>query len=191
MTSKRQSWDLLSAGWMRLVALAALGLCSIGCSTVAPQGGAEPEIPRAVDAAGAADSVLVEESASLDETAPVERAEARFSMCRKWNPAWWIGNADDSEPPDWYRPGRRFRRTWWGLRNPFHNFTFYVIGIADKDFDRTGTHPEHVFNPDGGWTRAVSRYRCWRLPFVSYIRGDFKFYLGWRERGNFGVKLTF
>jgi hypothetical protein len=30
-----------------------------------------------------------------------------------------------------------------------------------------------------------------RPTFLSYIRDDFKFYAGWRERGNFGLKLTF
>ena len=29
------------------------------------------------------------------------------------------------------------------------------------------------------------------LPFLSYQRGGFNFYFGWRERGNFGIKLNY
>jgi len=29
------------------------------------------------------------------------------------------------------------------------------------------------------------------LPFLSYHRNRFNFYFGWRERGNFGIKLNF
>ena len=78
----------------------------------------------------------------------------------------------------------------WRWRNPLHNFTFYVVGIADKDFKRAGKHPAAVFNRNDGWNTAVCKYRWLRLPFVSYKKGKFKFYCGWRERGNFGFKLA-
>lgn len=109
----------------------------------------------------------------------------------KWNPVWWLGNADDPVPPDWYRPGSRCRGVLWQLRNPLHNFTFHVIGIADKCFTRTGKFPDAVFAPDGGWNWAVARYGWLRLPFVSYNGERWRFYLGWRERGNFGGKINF
>ncbi|NBV23489.1 MAG: hypothetical protein EBS05_16415 [Proteobacteria bacterium] len=98
---------------------------------------------------------------------------------------------DDPDPPDWYRPGNRCRRVLWQLRNPLHNFTFYVIGVADQPFTRTGKFPEAVFAPDGGWNWAMTRYRWVRLPFVSYNGIWGRFYLGWRERGNFGGKVNF
>ncbi|KAF0178267.1 MAG: hypothetical protein FD161_2014 [Limisphaerales bacterium] len=110
---------------------------------------------------------------------------------QKWNPLWWLGNADDPVPPDWYRPGSRCRNALWQLRNPLHNFTFHVIGIADKCFTRTGKFPDAVFAPDGGWNWAVARYGWLRLPFVSYNGERWRFYLGWRERGNFGGKINF
>ena len=110
---------------------------------------------------------------------------------QKWNPIWWLGNADDPEPPDWYRPGSAGRRWLWQLRNPLHNFTFYVIGIADKCFTRTGKFPDAVFAPDGGWNWAVTKHKWVRLPFVSYNGHWGRFYLGWRERGNFGFKVNF
>jgi hypothetical protein len=113
------------------------------------------------------------------------------STSQKWNPARWFGNADDPEPPEWYKPDDPARQRKWLLRNPLHNFTFYVIGAADKPFERVGRHPRDVFNPEGGWNFATARHRYWRFPFVSYTRGRFAMYWGWRERGNFGVKLTF
>lgn len=191
MTSKRQSWVLLLAGKLRPALVAGMVVTAGGCSTVSPTTSEMPAIRPVVDKVAKRESEKAAGGTSESARSDREVTQAKPKRRRKWNPIWWIGNADDPEPPDWYRPGRQCRRTRWHLRNPFHNFTFYVIGIADKDFERTGTHPEHVFNPDGGWTRAVAKYKCWRLPFVSCIRGDFKFYIGWRERGNFGLKLTF
>lgn len=109
---------------------------------------------------------------------------------QKWNPLWWFGNVDDPEPPAWYRPSSPNRRWLWQLRNPLHNFTFYVIGVADKPFTRTGKFPEAVFAPEGGWNWAVTRHRWCRLPFVSFNGEWGRFYFGWRERGNFGCKVN-
>jgi hypothetical protein len=109
---------------------------------------------------------------------------------QKWNPVWWIGNADDRVPPEWYRPGEKGRGTLWQLRNPLHNFTFYVIGVADEDFIRYGREPEAVFARAGGWNWAVIEKGWLRLPFVSYEGKRLRFYALWRERGNFGLKAT-
>ena len=109
---------------------------------------------------------------------------------QKWNPLWMLGNADDPEPPTGYRPDDAHRRWRWQMRNPFHNFTHYVIGLTDKDITRTGRHPGAVFAPDGGWNWAFSRHRALPLPFVSFDGARCRFYLGWRESGNFGGKLN-
>jgi hypothetical protein len=121
--------------------------------------------------------------------APRERLHV--STWQKLNPIWWFGNADDPVPPDDYRPGKSGRNFTWHLRNPGHNFTFYVLGIADKPFTRKGAFPGEISNPKGGWNWAVCRYKGLRLPFVDYRRGSFEFYWGWRERGNLGLKLNF
>ena len=110
---------------------------------------------------------------------------------QKWSPKFWFGNLDDPLPPPDYRPNDRHRVRQWYWRNPTHNFNFYVIGIADKTFRRAGRCPDQVFNPRGGWNWTVCKYKCVRLPFISFQKRAFSFYLGWRERGNFGVKLTF
>jgi len=110
----------------------------------------------------------------------------------KFNPVWWFGNCDQPSPPDEYRSNDKGRLLKWRMRNPFHNFTFYVIGVADKKFKRSGCYPELNFLPDGGWNFAVSRYRWCPRPFVSWCHGTkgFHFYCGWRAAGNFGFKCN-
>lgn len=114
----------------------------------------------------------------------------RFSTWHKLNPVWWLGNADDPVPPKTYRPGKRTRMLTWYLRNPLHNFTFYVIGIEDKVHIRLGRYADRTDNPNGGWNWAVCRYQWLQLPFIDYHRGRFEFYIGWRNGGNFGMKLN-
>ena len=108
----------------------------------------------------------------------------------KLNPVWWFENADDPRPPAWYRPKGSWRKTTWAFRNPLHNFTFYVIGVADKQFVRNGRYPRATANPKGGWNVALTRRRLVVLPYASYKRGRFEFYFGWRVRGNFGAKIN-
>jgi hypothetical protein len=115
----------------------------------------------------------------------------KIHFYNKLNPVWWFGNIDDPEPPAWYRPDSKRRFFLWHLRNPFHNFDHYVIGIGDKTFVRSGRYPERNSNPDGGWDFAVARRELAVLPFLSCQCGRFNFYLGWRERGDFGIKLNF
>jgi hypothetical protein len=108
----------------------------------------------------------------------------------KLNPLWWFGNADSPVPPANYLPDDPRRQLKWAFRNPFHNFTFYVIGVADKTTHRSGYYPQRISNPHGGWQFAVTRRRVVLLPFVSYERNWCTFYLGWRARGCFGIKLN-
>lgn len=104
-----------------------------------------------------------------------------------------FGNDDDSIiGDDTWNPTRdnsiKTKVLWW-LRNPFHNLMFYVVpfGFCNKEFTRIGT--VGVFKETGGWGWALLKYKYWRMPFISYY-GIIKFYIGWRERGNFGIKLT-
>jgi hypothetical protein len=115
----------------------------------------------------------------------------RIKHGQKWNPKFWLGNVDDPVPPADYRPDDKHRVRKWYYRNPGHNFDFYVIGLADKTLRRSGRYPDLVFRPGKGWNWTVCKYKWWRLPFISYLHGGFKFYWGWRERGNFGMELKF
>jgi hypothetical protein len=109
----------------------------------------------------------------------------------KINPLWWFGNVDEPRAPEWYRPGSSFRNVAWYFRNPLANFSNYVIGIADKKSVRSGKYPTQISKPCGGWNFAVSHRHILYLPFLDYKHGRFEFYFGWRERGNFGIKLNF
>jgi hypothetical protein len=114
----------------------------------------------------------------------------KIHFYNKLNPVWWLKNADDPKPPEWYRPGERNRKLKWSLRNPMHNFDFYVIGVADKKVYRSGKYPRENSNPHGGWDFEATRYKFIWLPFVSYHRPNFDFYFGWRNHGNFGIKMN-
>jgi hypothetical protein len=174
---------------MRTGLLGLLLGCGVACSSVRTgQPTPQTATPPALESAAAA-SERITTSASRGREA-AQGSTPSPKRLQKWNPIWWFGNVDDPEPPDWYRPGSRHRRWLWQLRNPLHNFTFYVIGVADRAFTRTGRHPEHVFAPDGGWNWAVTRLGWVRLPFVSFNGERCRFYLGWRERGNFGGKIN-
>ena len=114
----------------------------------------------------------------------------KIHFYQKLNPVWWLKNSDDPKPPAWYRPEEKYRRLKWSFRNPLHNFDFYIVGVADKTFYRSGRFPDKNSDPRGGWDFEAVRYKFIWLPFVSYHRQKFDFYLGWRNRGNFGIKIN-
>jgi hypothetical protein len=107
----------------------------------------------------------------------------------KLNPVWWAENANEPTPPPWYQPGDPHRDLKWHFRNPFHNFDFYVMGVADKKFTRYGRYPGRNGSPLGGWNLEIVHRRLAFLPFISYERPRITFYLGWRESGAFGIEL--
>jgi len=109
---------------------------------------------------------------------------------KKLNPIWWFLNDHDKKAPIDFRPGSYgiLRELLWLLRNPLHNFTFFIIGISDKPFVIRGLFPSNVFNPNGGWKYHFVIYKKLKLPFISYCN-KVQFYIGWRERGNFGISL--
>ena len=123
-------------------------------------------------------------------TVPPTNAPA-VHFWNKLNPIWWAENASEPHAPAWYRPNGSWRNVWWWFRNPFSNFSSYVIGVADKPTVRYGRYPDKIGNPNGGWNFAVTRRRIVLLPFLDYKRGRFEFYFGWRQAGDFGIKLNF
>lgn len=94
-------------------------------------------------------------------------------------------------------------RKWW-LRNPLHNFCFYVIGSADKVNDEITLFKASQkgvncfdYKPVGDTVFADEATSIFialhgKKPFFSLRVGSkdrsFDFYFGWRERGNFGIK---
>ena len=109
---------------------------------------------------------------------------------KKANPVWWFMNHDDPEVPGWYKPEDSpfTRELKWHTRNPLHNFTYYVIGIADRPFVRCGRNPDSIWARGGGWNfRTFHAGPFIHLPGVSYKGETWEFYLGWRSHGNFGA----
>jgi hypothetical protein len=190
-SNEDRMWDMIPTAQIAMRSFFVLVSCLawVGCRTVSKDAaGTESALPA---------PILNHAEATPDAREKRSRSAARerdrqfhICTCQKFNPVWWFGNIHDPEPPEWYRPGDKHRTRKWRWRNPGHNFTFYVIGIADKDFRRVGRYPDAVFNPNEGWNWAVCKYRCLRLPFLSFKKGRFHFYCGWRERGNFGFKCT-
>jgi hypothetical protein len=123
-----------------------------------------------------------------------------------------FGNEDDGifgeEASACYRCDEPVRTglalSWFG-RNPLHNLFFYVLGTAGRP-----CHSEFILLQLAAGQSCMFRYHpCATtvfagsgsslflalhggLPFFSlcidYGR-QFQFYIGWRERGNFGIKL--
>lgn len=87
-------------------------------------------------------------------------------------------------------PPSTFKALRWTMRNPLHNFCFYVIGSAHRtnrkialiDLKSKLNGSKFFIGFHGG------------KPFISLCfdysssrKGEF--YIGWRERGNFGIKF--
>ena len=109
----------------------------------------------------------------------------------KLNPVWWLTNADRPYDP-WWKPDSPewWRKCSFAIRNPGHNLTHYVIGVADRDAHQVGTAAGHVWNPEGGWNFAVTHAGpLIHLPFVSRRGKYVECYAGWRQAGNFGLAL--
>lgn len=105
-----------------------------------------------------------------------------------------------------YEPVSFQKAISWNLRNPLHNFTHYVIGSADRQNSELTliqlSQEECLFFhylPQGktefagkgssfylgfhGWKPFIS---C-RLCYSQNWQGEW--YVGWRSRGNFGIKV--
>lgn len=80
----------------------------------------------------------------------------------------------------------KIRLQWW-LRNPCHNLTWHVIGFAQLYTRRVDFQKE-----DGpGWNTAMSIASGTLYPFCLFRGTKVVFYIGWRGRGTFGIKLNY
>ena len=175
-------WSLIIRRWAGHILFLLAALAS-GCRSFPPPADLSPRAEKP-------QYIYLSPSNSTPTVVAHVPSEARqFSLCQKLNPIWWLGNADDPLPPDWYRAGQPFRNVMWYFRNPFHNLNFFVIGISDKPFIRAGEFPRSTFNPCDGWNWSVIRYYRLRFPFVSYKHNRVRIYFGWRTGGAFGIEL--
>jgi len=117
------------------------------------------------------------------------------TLKQKLNPIWWFGNIDDPEPCsiDWYvkeqcnnKCNLLCKLKWFFIRNPLHNFMFYVVGVEDKIESKKCKYVGKMWGGYKKWNFAYVKCKYFILPFVSY-NGNFQFYIGWRGKGNFGI----
>lgn len=145
---------------------------------------------------------------------PRHRCQIRWYDIPHWTTWMLFGNDDDGifgeEPTARYCPSQKIgfsKATAWNLRNPLHNFCFYVIGSADRsnsEFTLLKITPDEYclfkYYPEAKKVFASEKTSFYMAlhggkPFVSLRivynatrKGDF--YFGWRERGNFGIKFV-
>jgi hypothetical protein len=143
---------------------------------------------------------------------PRHRAQVRWYDLGHWSSWLLFGNDDDGlfgeELTADYRPTQPadgYKALCWGMRNPLHNFTYYVIGTAywpNSEFALIKAEVESLSlfsykseegcNFAGEGTSLFLGFHGWkpyaslRLRYNENNRSDF--YLGWRNRGNFGLK---
>jgi hypothetical protein len=141
---------------------------------------------------------------------PRHRSQIRGYDLGHWCMWMLFGNDDDGifgeGPKALYKlevPNNFSKALSWTCRNPLHNFCFYVIGSAYK--------PQSEFALLKMDNTAFSLFRYKRKAEGNYRKGSFFFigfhgwkpfiflrllysqkykgqcYLGWRERGNFGI----
>lgn len=106
---------------------------------------------------------------------------------KKINPIWWFGN-DEAPATATF--------TYKYLRNIAQNFRWYVIGVVDRPHSIKGPQPamKNLWTDApptpghaSGWKWAIV---AGFLPYVSYSKGSFAFYLGWQPWGGFGIRVT-
>ena len=103
----------------------------------------------------------------------------KIPWTKKINPCWWIKNDDSPRPPSWYRPAEneRKRETLWFIRNPFHNLTWYVLGVADREFKSIGRAPGKVFVDGWNYTYlAVKKFHFWLSVAIIALMFGFEKY---------------
>src|SRR4051812_9366958 len=78
-------------------------------------------------------------------------------------------NEDGPEPETWYHPVERLRTLLWYLRNPLHNFTFQMVGMADRHRVVTGTYHGVTLPSDVGMAGSACDPRL-RRPATAVCR---------------------
>lgn len=128
---------------------------------------------------------------------PRHRCQIRPLDIGHWITWTLFGNDDDGifgeGPKAHYYPNQKpsfLKAMRWTLRNPFHNFCFYVIGSANRENSKiTFLDLESKLNGSRFFLGLHGG-----KPFISLCvrysaqrKGEF--YFGWRVRGNFGIKF--
>ncbi len=144
----------------------------------------------------------------LYDIIPKHRSQIEWYDAGHWITWALFGNEDDGIFGEESSKGKAENVTgavkWW-LRNPLHNFCFYVIGSADRKNSEftllaiSGKGIKALSYQEEGGTNFPSMGTCFflgfhgwkpflslRLAYTDTRRSDF--YIGWRCRGDFGAK---
>lgn len=148
----------------------------------------------------------------LYQIIPRHRCQIQWYDLGHWTSWMLFGNDDDGifgeEPTAMYQIEKRntYKKALsWGTRNPLHNFCFYVIGSAqycNSELTLIKATPHQLrlleWSPKATTVfagKGAGFYAAFHggKPFVSLRlgwgrAGKSEFYLGWRCRGNFGIK---
>lgn len=144
---------------------------------------------------------------------PRHRAQIKWYDIGHWTTWALFGNDDDGIFGEGkkanYKPQEPISAKlalYWTCRNPLHNFCFYVIGQAYMKNSElalvsiaNGSYSFFTYKPEGktvfeeGSSSLFFGFHGWK-PFIAFKmqytpKYHTEFYLGWRERGNFGLKL--
>ena len=119
-------------------------------------------------------------------------------LWKKLNPVWWLLNDDEPDPPHWQLPGKPYllRQLSWYVRNPFHNFGKYVLGVCDRNYTVVGSSPVYATTWSDidanmtGWKVSTINVSGFRLPFIAYEDEHVIWYAGWQWSGFFGFKFN-
>ncbi len=146
---------------------------------------------------------------------PRHRCQIRWYDLGHWTTWMLFGNDDDGifgeEMSGRYRPYQKVcfpKALAWTVRNPLHNFCFYVIGSADRRNSeitllKVTTNEFCMFDyvPQGKTVFASPQSSSSLFlglhggkPFFSlrlayHPKRHLDLYIGWRCRGNFGLKF--
>lgn len=146
---------------------------------------------------------------------PRHRCQIKWYDLPHWITWAIFGNDNDGifgeEPSADYRPEMpisNYKAFRWFCRNPFHNFTFYVIGTAHQKNGELDLLRVSGRNISFGHYRCPGKTNfpskvcsCFYIalhggkPFISLRLIHSKtrktdIYFGWRSRGNFGIKCV-
>lgn len=161
---------------------------------------------------GPNEEFISEEVPPLYQVIPPNRSSIESYDFYHWTLWAMFGNDDDGiygeradfrkdEPDD-------FKKAFlWWVRNPFHNLFFYVIGSADEPnslfiiFQMADSRIRAFQYYPEARSNFPSKNSCLFValnggkPFIAFRLvlsqyREMQFYVGWRARGNFGIKFN-
>lgn len=113
---------------------------------------------------------------------------------KELNPIYWWKNDEDGNygPDGWNEQygGKTLKAAlMWAFRNPIHNYTFHVIGIANKErkfISESGglwPDPPNLFNKG----KHILENNKKEYKLTSYRDNEIECYIGFRPNGAFGI----